>query len=71
MGITKNKSKPKHQQHSMILIPLETKGVKINRPLSVFGYDDAPVGHMEVDFNDVVVPLENIILGEGRGFEIA
>ena len=55
----------------MILVPLETKGVKINRALSVFGYDDAQVGHMEVDLIDVIVPIENIILGEGRGFEIA
>jgi acyl-CoA dehydrogenase len=55
----------------MILIPLDTKGVKINRALTVFGYDDAPIGHMEVDFNDVIVPKENILLGEGKGFEIA
>ena len=70
MGKTDTEAR-KHQQQSMVLLPMDTKGIDITRHLTVYGYDDAPHGHMEIHLTDVRIPASNLLLGEGRGFEIA
>jgi len=71
LGRTPNADRPKHQQHTQIIIPADTPGVEVIRPLHVLGELHSPGGHCEIEFTDVRVPKENVLLGEGRGFEIA
>ncbi|HXL75220.1 MAG TPA: acyl-CoA dehydrogenase family protein [Burkholderiales bacterium] len=71
MGKTDPDNASRHSQQSMLLVPAGTAGIKLLRHLPVFGYDDAPHGHMEIELKDVRVPVSNVLLGEGRGFEIA
>ncbi len=68
---TGGEDQPKHQRQSMIVVPADAPGIESLRPMQVYGHDDAPHGHMHIRFTDVRVPVENILLGEGRGFEIA
>ncbi|MFV8783098.1 acyl-CoA dehydrogenase family protein [Microbulbifer sp. SA54] len=71
MGKSDPHNRDRHKQQTQVLVPKDTPGITLVRPLTTLGYDDAPIGHAEIRFHDVRVPAENVLLGEGRGFEIA
>jgi acyl-CoA dehydrogenase len=71
MGKSDPDNPSRHKQQTQVLVPVDTPGVRLVRPLTTLGYDDAPIGHAEIEFNEVRVPVDNVLLGEGRGFEIA
>ncbi len=71
MGKSDPDNPDRHKQQTQVLVPKNTSGIKLIRPLTTLGYDDAPIGHAEVEFNNVRVPFDHVLLGEGRGFEIA
>jgi len=71
LGLSNPEASGMHNRHSVLIVPRNAPGIRVNRMLSVFGYDNAPHGHAEMVFDDVIVPAENLVLGEGRGFEMA